>query len=132
MIDTRIENITDLLKKMRDLSANLYEILAPEIMSYELVRADLERKRREMKDIEDQKTIAKMEIEKHKETAGKIISLAKDEAAKIQDSVKSTILKQVTQANELLDAAQKFVSEVDKKRYQKLRDDSEKAQKVVA
>lgn len=126
MIDPRIETVTELLKKMKDLSGQLYEILSPEITSYEIVRGDLEKKRGEMRDIESQKLVAKMEIEQARNTVTAMKETAQEEAHKMVESGKSVMLDRVAQATKLLDACKDFAMELDKARYLKLRKDSEK------
>lgn len=126
MKDARTETVTELLRKHRDLSSQLLELLAPEIMSYETIRAEHERKRLELRSLEDQKTLVRLEIEKAKEEAGRIIQKGKDEAEKLHAIAKNTIYERVTEANKLLDACKQFVADTEKKRYNKLRDEAEK------
>lgn len=125
-MDSRIENITKLLQDQRTLATKLVEVLSPEIMSYDMISADNERKRRENKLLDDEKLLARMEIEKAKETAGKFILEGKDEAAKLVSISKDNIMVKMIEANKLLDQVKEFVSETDKKRYMKLRDSVEK------
>lgn len=126
MADHRIEAVTKLLQEQRTLSTKLVEILAPEIMSYDMISADNERKRLESKRLDDERMLVKMEIEKSKETAGKHIQDGKDEAAKLVSVTKDNIMVKMMEANKLLDQVKEFVMEIDKKRYNKLRDSAEK------
>ena len=116
MEDSRTMTVVGLLQQQRDLAIKLVEILGPEIMSYEIIRGDHERKRKEMKDLEDQKTIAKMEIEKAKESAGRIIQEGEEEKKKLVEITKNNILTKMSEASKLLENVKQFVQEMDKKR----------------
>lgn len=125
MADKRIETVTGMLKQMRDLSSQMYSLLAPEIMSYEMIRGDLQRKKDEMKKIDDQKQVALIEIEDAKQTAESIKNMAKDEAEVIIQSGKNVMMDRISKANKLLETVESFVPEMDKKRYMAMRKESD-------
>lgn len=130
MIDTRVQSVTELLRQTRDITAQLHEILAPEIVSYEIIRGDIERKRNELKKLDEDMSLAKIKIEKSNDMAKKIIETANEEAAKKIDLGNKDFTAKVSEANLLLDSCKQFALDVDKARYLKLREDAEKASAI--
>jgi hypothetical protein len=131
MEDMRITTVTELLRKHRDLSSQLLEILSPEIISYETLRNEHDRKRAELKTLEDQKTLVNVEIEKAKETAGSIIQLGKDEAQSLVNMAKTSVATKMQEVNRLLDSVKQLAIDVEKKRYNKIMDEKEKLEKAA-
>lgn len=130
MKDQRIETVTEHLKQLRDLSGKLYEILAPEVTSYEIIRGDLELKRDEMKRVEAERQTALAEVESAKRLTKSILDTAKEEASRLVSSGKSVMIEKVQEANRILESCSEFALKVDKERYMKLRKEIEKAEKV--
>jgi hypothetical protein len=127
MIDGRIETVTALLKKMRDLSGQLHEILEPEIMSFEVIRGDLEKKRHDLKVLEEKKTLCIVKIDEATATAAKILETANEEAGKIIAQAKDAALSRNKESLRLMEVVKQYALDVDRKRYMKLREEAEKA-----
>ena len=117
MSDPRIESIVGLLRNMRDLSSKLYELLAPEIMSYEMAMADLNRAKEEMKQVEGKKLVIGMEIDEARKTAETIKSVANEKATQIIEASKRESYERLKSIDVLLKSVQEFVTEKDKDRY---------------
>lgn len=131
-MDYRGQTVTEMLRQLRDLTGKLYEILLPEIMSYEMLQADIEKKRSEMAQIEAQKATARVEIENAKQTAESIKNMAKDEAQIIIQNGKVAMIERLEKANALLASVEQFVPEMDKKRYLSMRKEAEKLAEKAA
>lgn len=127
MIDTRITSATELLRQVRDLTGQLYEILSPEIVSFEIMRGDLDRKRNDLLKTQQEKEVALIEIDTAKNTALKIKETAQEEATRIIEAGKTVMMEKMIEANKVLESCKEFALQLDKKRYMKLRDDAEKA-----
>lgn len=132
MIDARTGTVTDLMRQMRDIAGQLVELLGPEIVSYEIIRGDYQRKREEMAAIEAKKATVLLEIESVKASIQNIRDTAKEEANRIIEDGKATMLERLSQVNRLLAVVEQFVPEMDKKRYMALRKESDKLAEKAA
>ena len=130
MADQRIESVTAMLRQMRDLSGKLHEILAPEIMSYEIIQGDLQLKRDQMKQIDAQKLLANAEIEQAKKSAQSIKDMAKEEASNLMETGKSIMIENLNKSKKLLKDVEEFVKEMDKKRYMGMVKEQKELEKV--
>ena len=122
----RIESLADVLKAVKKYAGDAVELLGPEIMSYDMLSADVQKQRELLKEVQNERTVVKIEIEKAKETAVSIVDTAKEESARIIENGKNVMIKRMEEGIILLDAIKEFVGDADKKRYMKLREQAEK------
>ena len=125
-IDGRITAIATHLREMGELSGKLSELLAPEIVSYEIVESDLEHKRNELKNVRLQIEVAKVEIESAKNTAKSIVDTANEKAVQTVGSAQTAMLDEIHRIQRLLVSAEEFVGKIDRKRYEQIKSDVDK------
>ena len=130
-MEPKVEGITELLRNIRGPIGRLYEMLAPEIMRYDMIEADLEVKVEKMKNIDRQRDAALLEIEQAKNAAIKIKEIAREESARTTEDVRSVLAENLDKSRKHLQDVDQFVTEVDKKRYKNLLKEQEKMEAVA-
>ena len=130
-MEPKVEGITELLRNIRGPIGRLYEMLAPEIMRYDMIEADLEVKVEKMRDLDRQRNAALLEIEQAKNAARKINEMAREESARTTEDVRSVLAENLDKSRKHLQDVDQFVTEVDKKRYKNLLKEQEKMEAVA-
>lgn len=120
MGDPRVESITKIMKEIRDKCTRFVELTEPEIMSYEMIHSDLLRKKQEVKEAEDKRMVAQLEIDEAKKMSKSINDVANEKATAIIEAGKTVMLQKKLKCEKLLTAVEQFVLEEDRKRYDKL------------